>query len=60
MGFTGRRTYTVAADGDGAVFTMVEEYSGPMAGLIIRSIPDLNESFEEFASGLQAAAETSR
>lgn len=55
--FTGTRTYTVEPAGDGAVFTMVEEYSGPMAGLVIRSIPDLTESFAEFADGLQQAVE---
>ena len=55
--FTGTRTYTVDAAAEGAVFTMVEEYSGPMAGLVIRSIPDLSASFEEFADGLRRAAE---
>ena len=55
--FTGRRTYTVEPSSSGAVFTMVEEYSGPMAGLIIRSIPDLSESFDAFAEGLKIAAE---
>jgi uncharacterized protein YndB with AHSA1/START domain len=57
--FTGTRTYTVDAAPAGAVFTMVEEYAGPMAGLIIRSIPELSGSFAEFADGLQQAAEGS-
>ena len=55
--FTGTRTYTVDAAAEGAVFTMVEEYSGPMAGLVIRAIPDLSASFEEFADCLQRTAE---
>jgi hypothetical protein len=38
---------------------MVEEYTGPLAGLITRSIPDMNESFQQFADGLRAAAEAS-
>lgn len=57
--FTGTRTYTVEPSSSGAVFTMVEEYTGPMAGLISRSIPDLSTSFDEFADGLKVAAETS-
>ena len=36
---------------------MSEVYSGPLAGLIGRSIPDMTESFEEFADGLKEAAE---
>ena len=56
--FAGRRTYTVAPDGDGSRFTMTEEYSGPMAPLITRAIPDLSESFEQFADGLKEGAES--
>ena len=37
---------------------MHEEYTGPMAGLIFRSIPDLGPSFERFAAGLKAQAES--
>ena len=36
---------------------MREEYTGPLLGMIWKSIPDLGPSFEEFASGLKAAAE---
>lgn len=55
--FTGRRTYTVVPEGEGSRFTMVEEYSGPMAPLITRAIPDLSDSFEQFADGLKQGAE---
>lgn len=56
--FTGERTYTVADRGDGGSdFTMVEEFTGPLAGLITRAIPDLTESFNTFADGLKTAAE---
>lgn len=58
--FTGTRTYTIEPAGDGCVFTMTEEYSGPLSGLISKSIPDMNPSFVEFADGLKAAAEAAR
>ncbi len=38
---------------------MQELYSGALAKLITKAIPDLNESFAQFADGLKAAAETS-
>ena len=57
--FRGTRTYalTPTADGSGTDFAMTEAYTGPLAGLIGRSIPDLGPSFEAFADALQAAAE---
>jgi hypothetical protein len=56
--FKGVRTYTLTPEDGGATrFHMREEYSGPMLGMIWRSIPDLGPSFEEFASGLKARAE---
>lgn len=56
--FKGDRTYilTPAADG-GTDFSMVEVFSGLLAPLITRSIPDMTESFEQFADGLKRAAE---
>ena len=33
---------------------MREEYTGPLLGLIGRSIPDLQPSFDQFARGLAA------
>jgi hypothetical protein len=38
---------------------MTEEFSGLMAPLITRSIPDLQPSFDEFARCLKSAAENS-
>ena len=35
-----------------------DEYSGLLAGLITRTIPDLNDAFGQFADGLKAAAES--
>ena len=58
--FKGVRTYTLTADkSGGTLFTMREEYTGPLAGSIGKSIPDLNPSFRQFASGLKARVESS-
>jgi uncharacterized protein YndB with AHSA1/START domain len=53
--FTGRRTYTLVPEGAGTRFTMREDYTGPLAGMIFRSIPDLGPSFRQFAEGLKLA-----
>ena len=56
--FTGRRTYAVTAEAGGTVaFTMREEYTGLLAPLITKSIPDLQPSFDEFAANLKKRAE---
>ena len=56
--FRGVRTYQLESVGAGTAFSMTEEFSGPLSGLIVRSIPDLTESFRQFADGLKAAAES--
>ena len=38
-------------------FSMTEEFTGPLAGLITTAIPDMTESFNQFADGLKTAAE---
>lgn len=59
--FVGRRTYTITGNAaDRSEFSMIEEFSGPLAPLITKAIPDLTESFELFADSLKAAAETKR
>ncbi len=59
--FTGTRTYTLSEQPDGKVrFEMREDYTGPMAGLIVKSIPDLGPSFSRFANGLKQRVESSR
>ena len=35
-----------------------EVYTGLMAGMITKSIPDMTDSFNQFADGLKAAAES--
>lgn len=59
--FRGERTFLLQPGGGGGTeFTMMEEYTGLMSGLIFKSIPDLTESFNQFADGLKSAAEASR
>ena len=55
--FTGERTYTLQRQGATTRFTMREQYTGPLAGLIFRSIPDLGPSFRQFADGLKHRSE---
>jgi hypothetical protein len=57
--FRGVRTYRLEPRGDGSTaFTMREEYTGPLLPLIWRSMPDLQPSFDRFAAGLKARAES--
>ena len=55
--FTGVRSFRLAPTDSGTKVTMREEYSGPLAGLMSRSIPDLQPSFDTFVTGLKAHAE---
>ncbi len=56
--FTGRRTFTLTPRADGGTdFGMEEVFSGPMAPMITRAIPDMTDSFNEFAAALTTAAE---
>jgi hypothetical protein len=42
---------------EASTLTMREEYSGPLVGLMARSIPDLGPSFSRFVNGLKVHAE---
>jgi hypothetical protein len=56
--FKGERTFTLTpGPNDEIEFVMREEYTGLMAPLICRTIPDLQPAFDEFASDLKRAAE---
>lgn len=55
--FKGERTYTLTPDGGSTKFHMREEFSGPLLNMIWKSMPDLQPSFEKFATGLKAKAE---
>ena len=56
--FKGVRTYTLAGQDAGSTeFEMTEGYSGLMSGMITKSMPDLQPSFDEFAAALKTKAE---
>lgn len=56
--FTGNRSFTLAPRGDGTTeFTLSEVFTGPLVGLIGRSLPDLNAAFVQFAASLKQRAE---
>jgi hypothetical protein len=55
--FKGVRTYTLTPTADGVEFAMQESFSGLMAPLITKSIPDLQPAFDEFAAALKRRAE---
>jgi uncharacterized protein YndB with AHSA1/START domain len=57
--FRGVRTYDLSRDEDGGTtFHVREEYTGPLMGLIWRSMPDLGPSFGRFARGLKQQVES--
>ena len=58
--FKGERVFTLAPSGAGVEFRMREEYTGLLAGLIGKSIPDLQPAFVEFAAALKQRAEDTK
>lgn len=56
--FKGERTFTLTPQGDGSTqVTTREVFSGLLKPIMSRMIPDLTESFEQFAQGLKNRAE---
>lgn len=55
--FKGERTFVLREEAGRTVFTVREEFSGPMLRLIGKSIPNMTEAFEGFAAGLKRRAE---
>ncbi len=55
--FKGERTYRLDERDGATEFSMTEQFSGLLAGLITRAIPDLTDSFNLFADSLKSAAE---
>lgn len=55
--FKGERTFELRPIADGVEFAMHEDYTGLLAPLIIKSIPDLQPAFDEFAACLKTRAE---
>jgi hypothetical protein len=59
--FKGVRIFTLSAHAEGITrVTMREEYTGPLLGMMWKSMPDLGPSFEQFVKGLQKKAEGTR
>jgi hypothetical protein len=57
--FRGVRTYELSPTaGGGTAFHVREEYTGPLVGLIWRSMPDLGPSVGRFARGLKLRVES--
>ena len=55
--FTGTRTFALSGAGALTTFDMQEVFGGALSGLIVKTIPDLNPSFEKFAQALKEKAE---
>lgn len=55
--FKGTRTYTLLEIGNEVEFRMHEVFSGPLAPLFGKMIPDLQPAFDEFAAALKKRVE---
>lgn len=55
--FKGTRVFSLSETRGQTTFKMREDFTGPLAGLIGRSIPDLTPSFEKFADALKRICE---
>ncbi len=57
--FTGTRTFTLTPQAGGTYLHMREDFTGPLAGLIWKTMPDLSPSFTAFIDGVKHLAERS-
>ncbi|MEN0000521.1 MAG: SRPBCC domain-containing protein [Pseudomonadota bacterium] len=55
--FVGTRVFSLETIQTGCKFTMQEDFTGLLSGLITRSMPDLTPSFTKFAHTLKSEAE---
>lgn len=55
--FTGTRTYELTPRADGTGVSMVERYTGPLASVFGKRLPDLQPSFDAFVAGWRDAAQ---
>ncbi len=55
--FKGIRTFSLMPKNGGTEFTLTEEFSGPLLGMMKGSLPDMNKPFADFAAGLKSTAE---
>ncbi|MGK0362292.1 MAG: hypothetical protein ACI9U2_004613, partial [Bradymonadia bacterium] len=51
------RTFSLAPADEGTQFETREVFSGPMLGLIKKSMPDINEALAALCAGLKSHAE---
>ena len=58
--FTGRRQFILAERDEQTEFHMREEFTGPMSGMIWKSMPDLQPSFDKLADAVKAMAENGK
>lgn len=58
--FTGLRILTVAADTSGSLFRMIVRMSGPLAGLMVKSVGDRQKEIDAFSLALKAYADGPR
>ena len=56
--FRGVRTFTLTPSGGATHLRVREEFTGPLLGLIGKSMPDLGPSFTQFVEGAKARAES--
>lgn len=55
--FRGTRRFRLTPVAGGTEFHVREDYTGPMAGMIFKQIPDMTASMEKFAAALAREAE---
>lgn len=55
--FKGIRTFSLTPTDAGTRFEMDEVFSGPLAGMMAKVMPDLQPSFEKFADALKLEVE---
>jgi uncharacterized protein YndB with AHSA1/START domain len=55
--FKGVRTFLLTPTASGTSVHVREEYTGPLVGVMWRSMPDLGPSFQQFVDGLKARVE---
>ncbi len=56
--FKGVRTFSLTPRSNGEIeFSLSEEFTGLLLPLFGRSIPDMNQNFQDFVKGLKARAE---
>ena len=56
--FKGVRTFVLTEDGSATNFLMREQFTGLLLPLMWRVMPDLQPTFDQFANGLKAQAES--